>query len=193
MKFLNIYNRQEEIKVKAGSLLVAEPFLQDPNFARTVVFVCEHSEEGSVGFVLNRPTDIRLNEVLPNMYNRPVLLNQGGPVELDTLHMLHSMPDLLGGNEIAPGLYWGGSYDALQSVITDDKYPEADLKLFLGYSGWTAGQIDKEMGEGSWLVAEPSKNIIFGTDPKMAWRDAIYSLGKNYELLANMPLHPQLN
>lgn len=189
----NIYGLTNEKSIRAGSLLIAEPFLQDPNFARTVIFICEHNDDGTVGFVLNNPTDITLGDLLPEQYSGPVPINKGGPVELNTLHMLHTVPQELGGNEIAPGIYWGGSYEKLRDVVSETDLHEEDMKLFLGYSGWTGGQLQKELEEGSWLVADASKDLLFGTASNQLWKNAIYSMGKQFEILANMPIHPQLN
>lgn len=193
MDFLNIHQEAEEQKLKAGRLLVAEPFLADPNFARAVIFICEYGEEGSIGFVLNKPTEFKLGDLLPELYTPELEINKGGPVQLDTLHMIHRLPELLGGNEIFPGVYWGGSYEALQEVISDERYHPEDLKLFLGYSGWSPGQLEKEIKEGAWLITDLSEDIVFATDPNQIWKNAIHLLGKQFEILANMPINPQLN
>lgn len=193
MNFLD-RNRPQDVKeLKAGKLLIAEPFLADPNFARSVILLCECGAEGSVGFVLNRPTELTLNDLLPDLYAEAPNVSQGGPVQLDTLHMLHRIPEMLGGNEVTKGVYWGGSYEALQDMVSQHMYHEGELKLFLGYSGWSPGQLEKELEDGSWLVADIDPEILFETEPNMVWRKAIELLGKDYAILANMPLNPQLN
>ena len=177
----------------AGRLLIAEPFLADPTFTRTVIVLCEHGPEGTVGFALNRPTEHTLGDLLPEMYTPLLTVFQGGPVQLDTLHMLHRTPEALGGTEIFPGIFWGGSYEALQDAVTTNTYQPIDLRLFVGYSGWSAGQLEKELSEGSWLVADVSPNLIFETDPDDLWKRAVQSLGAKYRPLLNMPVDPQLN
>lgn len=177
----------------AGRLLIAEPFLADPSFTRTVIVLCEHGPEGTVGFALNRPTEHTLGDLLPEMYTPLLPVFQGGPVQLDTLHMLHRTPKDLGGSEIYPGIYWGGSYEALQEAVLSNSYQPIDLRLFIGYSGWGAGQLEKELQEGSWLVADVSPNLIFETDPDDLWKRAVQSLGVKYAPLLNMPVNPQLN
>lgn len=193
MDFLNIHKQADVKDLKAGQLLIAEPFLGDPNFSRVVIFLCEHSDEGSVGFILNKPTDLALGDLVPEIYAPSLMVSQGGPVQLDTLHMLHRIPARLGGNEIIDGIYWGGSYEAMQDMIRDNNYDPNDLKLFLGYTGWSPGQLEKEVKEGSWLISGMSPKLIFETQAKQAWKDAVKSLGKEYQILANMPLNPQLN
>lgn len=193
MDFLNLSRPVNDKKLVAGNLLIAEPFLADPNFCRSVILLCEHNEEGSVGFVLNRPTQLTIGDLLPNLATKWLNVGQGGPVQLDTLHMLHRIPSMLGGNEVARGVYWGGSYETLEKVVYDDSIHDIDLKLFLGYSGWSAGQLEKEIEEGSWMVVDSTKNILFETDPETMWKSSIRLLGKEYAYLANMPLNPQLN
>ena len=180
-------------KPAAGKLLIAEPFLTDPNFSRTVILLCEHSLQGTVGFILNRPTELTLGDLLPELYTPSLLVYQGGPVQMDTLHMLHRLPGTFGGNEITSGTFWGGSYEALQTVVENNACDEGDLKLYVGYAGWTKDQLTKEMEEGSWLVASPTQNILFETPPDEIWKESIKLLGKDYAYLANMPLDPQLN
>lgn len=193
MEFLNLNKPMNNKKLAPGQLLIAEPFLTDTNFSRAVILLCEHGMEGSVGFVLNRPTDLTLGDVLPDLYAPLLNINQGGPVQLDTLHMLHRMPEAFGGNEIIPGVYWGGSYEALQESVRNNEYQPIDLRLFVGYSGWSPGQLEKELEEGSWMVADLSPNILFETDTDKIWKNSIKLLGKEFSYLANMPLNPQLN
>jgi putative transcriptional regulator len=186
-------NKRTELKVTAGKLLIAEPFLSDGNFARAVVLVCEHSDEGTVGFILNKSTELTLGDLLPELYTPSLSVFNGGPVQLDTLHMLHRMPKAFGGNEIAPGVFWGGSYEALQDAISNNVYKPTDMKLFVGYAGWSPGQLEKEVGEGSWLVADFDPKLLFDTDAQAAWKESIRSLGKDYQHLAFLPTNPQLN
>lgn len=195
MDIMNLMNRpQNNLKPAAGRLLIAEPFLSDPNFSRAVVFICEHGDEGTVGFVLNHSTDLVLGDLLPELYStQELMVYQGGPVQMDTLHMLHRMPVAFGGNEISPGVYWGGSYEALQDVITQNCYQAGDIRLFVGYSGWSPGQLEKELEEGSWIVAEANDEILFEPDPKNIWKHAIQLLGREYSFMQNLPVNPLLN
>lgn len=196
-----IYYQMNDYKLKkpplsepaAGKLLIAEPFLRDGNFSRTVIFLCEHADDGSVGFVLNQDTDLKLGDILVELSSSNEPIFQGGPVQNDTLHMLHQMPELLDGKQIIDNIYWGGSFDALQETIMMHKYEPNTLKLFLGYAGWAAGQLNAEMAEGSWLVVDATPEIVFNTAPDEIWRKAISLLGDDYRYLAQMPIDPQLN
>jgi putative transcriptional regulator len=152
-----------------GRLLIAEPFLSDPNFSRSVILLCESGTDGTVGFMLNKPTELNLGDLLPELYSETLPIFHGGPVHMDTLHILHRVPQILGGIEIAPGTYWGGSYEALQRVVYGKDINPADIRLFVGYSGWSPGQLDQEMNEGSWLVSETSPSLLFDTE-STDWR-----------------------
>ena len=102
----------------AGILLISDPFLRDPNFMRTVVFLCEHSSKGSFGFVLNRPYEQTLDEFLPELEGYMLPVFYGGPVQPDTLHFLHSMPKLIpGGQRVVSGVYWGGDFNKVIELI----------------------------------------------------------------------------
>ena len=114
-------------------------------------------------------------------------------MQLDTLHMLHRAPVAYGGNEVMPGVYWGGSYDALQESVMSNDYDPSSLRLFVGYSGWAAGQLEKELQEGSWIVTDLPEDILFETDNELIWKMAIRSLGHEFAYLENMPVNAQLN
>lgn len=193
MNFVDINMPVNKVAPSIGKLLIAEPFLSDPNFARSVILLCEHGDEGSVGFILNHATELTLSDLLPEMLNKEVPVYQGGPVQMDTLHMLHRMPEKLGGTEIIPGIYWGGSYEALQEVILTNDYKPTDLRLFVGYAGWTKDQLTKELDESSWIITEAKADLLFETEAKDVWKEAVRTLGKKYAFIENMPVNPLLN
>lgn len=193
MNFVDINMPVNKVAPSIGKLLIAEPFLSDPNFARSVILLCEHGDDGSVGFILNHATELTLGDLLPEMLNKEVPVYQGGPVQMDTLHMLHRMPEKLGGTEIIPGIYWGGSYDALQEVILTNDYKPTDLRLFVGYAGWTKDQLTKELDESSWIITEAKPDLLFETEAKDVWKEAVRTLGKEYAFIENMPVNPLLN
>ena len=185
-----VYNNHE---LTTGKLLIADPFLADSNFARTVVLLCEHGEDGTVGFVLNNRTDIAIGDLLPEISAAMLIVNQGGPVQTDTLHMVHRIPEVLGGNKVVDGVFWGGSYEVLQTILAGNTYDSDMLQLFVGYSGWSVGQLQEEIDQRSWIVTDFQPHILFGTDTDEMWKAAILSLGKEYEYLINLPINPQLN
>ncbi|MBO9617622.1 MAG: YqgE/AlgH family protein [Niabella sp.] len=177
-----------------GTFLIANPHLNDPNFVRTVVFLCEHDAEGSVGFVMNRKTDQTIGDLIPEMEGQRFPIYEGGPVGLDSIHFLHQYPDQIpGGKEVTDGIYWGGDFETLASLMTTGKIEAAKVRFFLGYSGWGAAQLDMEMEEKTWIVAKARKDFVFCRDERELWKDILKHLGGDYELIINAPIDPRLN
>jgi putative transcriptional regulator len=178
----------------AGILLISDPFLKDPNFMRTVVFLCEHKEEGSFGFVLNRKYENTLAELIPELEGYPVPVYYGGPVQMDTVHFLHQYPDEIpGGVEVLKGIYWGGDFDIVVKMIRGNSIDTDKIRFFIGYSGWSGGQLSDELSEKSWLTAKATRKLIFHKKHEEVWKDSLKQLGGDYEMMINFPIDPQLN
>ncbi len=195
MEFINIAENLKPQPPEKGKLLIAGPFLNDSEFARTVVFMCEHGEEGSVGYTINQPLNITIGDLIQELepYQSEIVVYKGGPVQPDTLHFLHTIPAQLGGVEVIPGIYWGGSFELFKDLVRGSLISEKNIRVFLGYSGWSEGQLAREMNEGTWFVGPGKKNIIFDTDCDEVWKTAIEDLGKEYSFLAHIPIDPQMN
>jgi putative transcriptional regulator len=179
---------------RPGMLLIADPFLKDPNFMRTVVFLCEHQQEGSFGFVLNRQYDQYLDDILPDLDGIHLPVYYGGPVQVDTLHFLHTIPDIIpGGYEIEDGVYWGGDFELLTQLLKEGSVDTSRIRFYLGYSGWSDGQLTNELKEKSWLTVEAKKKIVFHKNLDEIWKDSLKELGGDYEMMINFPIDPQLN
>jgi putative transcriptional regulator len=177
-----------------GILLIADPFLKDPNFLRTVVFLCEHKEEGSFGFVLNRKYENTLDEMIPELEGHQIPVFYGGPVQIDTIHFLHQYPvEIPGGQEILKGVYWGGDFDAVVTLIKNNEVDKNKIRFYIGYSGWGDGQLEFEMKEKTWLTVKANSKLVFHRDIDTIWKDALKHLGGDYEMMVNFPIDPQLN
>jgi putative transcriptional regulator len=177
-----------------GILLIADPFLKDPNFLRTVVFLCEHKEEGSFGFVLNRRYENTLNELLPDLDDLNLPVYYGGPVQMDTIHFLHQYPeDIPGGEEVIKGVYWGGDFEKLVNMLKTGTIDHNKIRFYIGYSGWSDGQLKTELEEKSWLTVEGNRKLIFHKNYEEIWKDSLKQLGGDYEMMINFPIDPQLN
>ena len=177
-----------------GTLLIANPFLKDPNFIRSVIFICEHKQEGSFGFVLNKKYTANLGELVPELEAYDIPVYYGGPVQKDTIHFLHQYPDLIpGGEEVLNGVYWGGNFESLISYVKNNDIDFNKIRFFIGYSGWSEGQLDGEMEEKSWLTVDAIRKLIFHKHPEEIWKDSLKHLGGDYEMMINFPLDPQLN
>ena len=179
----------------SGRLLISEPFMNDPNFKRSVILLAEHSEEGTLGYVLSHQSEYKLSDVLPDVGYSEMPVYVGGPVANNTLHFIHRCPDKIeGGVEIWDGIYWGGSFDTVKELVSTFQITENDIKFFAGYSGWTPGQLDIEIEENTWIVANKfNPEIVFTHDEQNIWREVVISLGQRYAHIANFPENPALN
>ena len=177
-----------------GILLIADPFLKDPNFLRTVVFLCEHREEGSFGFVLNRKYENTLDELIPDVEGFKLPVFYGGPVQMDTIHFLHQYPeDIPGGEEVMKGIYWGGDFVKAVEMIKSGEMDFKKIRFYIGYSGWGNGQLMEEMKEKSWLTVKANRKLIFQTSAEEIWKESLKHLGGDYEMMIHFPTDPQLN
>jgi len=178
-----------------GTLLIAEPFLKDPNFSRTVILLCEHKDEGSFGFVLNRYAENTLEELMPDRAAGLGLpIHYGGPVQKDTLHFLHQCPDRIpGGFEVADGVVWGGDFETAVQLLRSGEIDQGKIRFFVGYSGWSGGQLDSEMKEKSWLTVAAKRNLVFQPEASDIWKESLRLLGGEYEMMINFPIDPSLN
>ena len=182
------------VEPAGGILLIADPFLKDPNFLRTVVFLCEHNEEGSFGFVLNRKYENTLDELIPELEGHKLPVYYGGPVQVDSIHFLHQYPDEIpGGQEVIKGVYWGGDFDAVVSLIKNPAINTNKIRFFIGYSGWTKGQLAEEITVKTWLTVKANRKLIFHEHKEEIWKDSLKHLGGDYEMMVHFPIDPQLN
>lgn len=177
-----------------GKILIAEPLMGDPNFDRTVVFLTDHNPEGSVGFILNRIVDVSFDELVLDFPSFNITIGEGGPVQQDNMFFLHSKGELLpSSEEIIPGVYWGGDFNILKELISMDLLRPEDIRFFLGYSGWSAGQLEAEIDQKAWQIAPANSEIIFNEVPEKIWPKVLASLGGDYPLWQNTPIDPNLN
>jgi putative transcriptional regulator len=176
-----------------GILLIADPFLKDPNFLRTVVFLCDHREEGSFGFVLNRQYQNTLDELIPELEGHKLPVFYGGPVQIDTIHFLHQYPEVIpGGQEVLKGVYWGGDFETVVNLIRNDEIDPGKIRFYIGYSGWSDGQLKDEMKEKTWLTVKATRKLVFNQNYEEIWKDSLRHLGGDYEIMVNFPTDPQL-
>ena len=183
------------IPAAAGCLLISEPFMMDPNFKRAVILLTEYSEAGAMGFILNHPGDFLLGDVLPDVSYSELPVYTGGPVGNNTLHFIHCCPEKIeDGIEIAEGIFWGGDFEKVKELVSSYQLSENEIRFFTGYSGWTPKQLDDEIKEDSWIVANKlNKETIFSQNEENLWREVVISLGNRYAHIANFPENPALN
>jgi putative transcriptional regulator len=180
--------------LKAGSLLLASANLLESNFKRSVLIMCEHNDNGSLGFILNRPMEFKVCEAITGFDEIDEPLHMGGPVQVDTVHFLHTRGDVIDGSlEILPGVFWGGDKDQLSYLINTGVIRPSDVRFFLGYSGWGSGQLEEEFEEGSWYIAEATTDVIFSDEYERMWSRSVRSKGGEYRYIANSPELPGMN
>lgn len=186
--------RLKIVKPAKGKLLVAEPFLGDPSFDRTVILIAEHNDEGTVGFVLNRPMGLSMSQVLKDFpeFNAPVF--NGGPVQKENLYFVHSRGDLLPTSiNLTDDLFWGGDIERIKMLISTGLLDENEIRFFLGYSGWGKHQLESEIEEQSWIVITQKAIDLFKHSDSNPWREILSNLGGDYRLWANSPADPLFN
>jgi len=181
------------IPLSENIFLIADPFLKDMHFKRSVVFICEHNDDGSFGLVQNEPTDYFLDQLLDKITIENIPIFKGGPVGLNTIHFLHQFPYIPKCIKLSNDLFWGGDIETIMELINTNQIDLQKIKFFVGYSGWSPKQLFEEITEKTWLLSEVHTDIIFKSKPNETWKDALKFLGGEYEQLINYPIDPQLN
>lgn len=192
---MDYFTSDRLIKPERGDLLISEPYLPDPNFERTVIFLCEHDENGTFGLVLNKPAKIALRELVDEVGDFPSHVFVGGPVEHDTLHFLHRDEAMINSSrEVSSGVYWGGNFNKLTERMNTREVQSEDLRFFIGYSGWSPGQLMQEIESKSWIVYKgTTPEMIFDWDNQHLWKACLNSMGGKFRLISNYPKDPRLN
>ncbi len=182
-------------KLKKGHLLIAEPsIIGDLSFNRSVILLADHNKEGSVGFIINKPLQYTINDLVPDIEASFSIYN-GGPVEQDNLYFIHNIPELIPNSiEISSGVYWGGDFDSTKELINSGKINKDNIRFFLGYTGWGENQLEKEMQGNSWIITKNNyENKIIGKPTAHFWKEQIMELGGDYLIWSNAPENPSLN
>jgi len=191
---MEFFKYSNKLQPERGRLLISEPFLADPNFERTVVLLCEHNEEGSFGFVVNKPSLLKIGEVMEAIGSIDERVFVGGPVQQDTLHFLHRNTSLDNAVKIRDEIFWGGDFEGLVANIDAATVKSSDVRFYLGYSGWSSGQLELELQDDSWIVCDyVTDELLFDTDPTLMWKKALDSMGGRFSVYANYPVDPRLN
>jgi len=185
---------ENRIEPMPGVALIAAGSLRDPNFIRTVILLCEHTDEGSFGLVLNQTLPLKLSDGFKNLRDWDAPLFKGGPVQAGALHFLHGNQNLeIGSREILPGVYWGGDFHALNDLMASSSARPSQFRFFAGYSGWGSGQLQAEIDRQDWYLARMHSGLVFCDDADDHWRQILRSMGSEYAMISNLPVNAQLN
>ncbi|WP_124981370.1 YqgE/AlgH family protein [Nonlabens xiamenensis] len=185
----------KQVLPEKGKLLISEPsIIGDDSFSRSVILLTEFNTEGVVGFILNKPLDCTLDQLIPEI-SLKLEVYQGGPVEMDNLYFLHNIPHLIPNSHlIEDGIYWGGDFNVVSALINCGTITGNEIKFFLGYSGWERSQLETELDGNSWVVAKntDSKELL-SDNMHDIWKRNMKTLGGAYELWSNAPENPSYN
>jgi putative transcriptional regulator len=177
-----------------GKILISEPFLPDTFFNRSIVYLTDHTPQGSVGFILNKKLDLQVGSAIEGFEGWNENLSMGGPVAPDTLHYLHNLGELIPNSVLVEGnIYWGGDIDTIRELIKTRKINQSQIRFFLGYSGWSAGQLERELKENSWVIAKVNSNIVLNNKNDDIWKRVLRSFKNKYRMWADFPDSPEMN
>jgi putative transcriptional regulator len=184
-----------EVKIKKGQLLLSEPsLLGETSFNRSVILLAEYTTEGTVGFILNKPLEFTIGNLIPEI-NSSLTVYNGGPVEQDNLYFIHTIPKKIQNSiEISNGIFWGGDFESLKNLLNEDKISKTEIRFFLGYTGWTKEQLETELQKDNWLLIDNKEKEKLLTKPiNEFWKEKIKAQGGDYILFSNAPEDPILN
>lgn len=189
------FSFKNKLKPQKGRILISDPFQSDEYFQRSVVYLCEHSNQGTFGFVLNNLVDINLNQLHPSFPNIPIEMSIGGPVETESMYFIHTLGNELNDSIlIDKNICMGGDFRQLYSFITLEHIQANQIKFFLGYSGWSPGQLDEEINRNAWVVAEIEDSIdVMNNQSADAWNQFMKKMGQKFNIMTNFPLDPNDN
>ena len=184
-----------------GKLLIAMPGMGDPRFDHSVVYLCAYSDEGAMGLIVNRPTHVSVSQALSQHFELPSsehFLFNGGPVEENALLILHNSTDFDQEHEpVVPGVFVGTSPDIFDRVTESMNEPDGDFRfrIYSGYSGWGAGQLEFEMSRGDWFILPATAEFIFRSDPYEVWEDVLAALQRRHRIVpeSDEPASPEWN
>lgn len=177
-----------------GDLLLSEPFLIDDNFSRAVILICETTDDGAFGLILNQTLDLKLLEFMQNVGKFDSIVGIGGPVDQEQLFFIHSFPDLTAAISITDNFYLGGDFDELIEKVALGIYPSDEVRFFIGYTGWSKGQLQNEIAEKTWIVTKPPAGFsVYKTKDEQLWEIILKSLGGKYKQMASFPINPNEN
>lgn len=181
-------------EIKAGTILLAEPFMMDSHFKRGVVLICESRADGHVGFILNKPIHMNIQELVGHFPDFDAEVYYGGPVATDTVHFVHNVGNLIeDSTEVARGVYWGGDFEKLKFLVDSKLVKPGNVKFFVGYSGWTEGQLQEELELGSWILDHMHPNYAFKKIKEDLWKKVMENKDDIYTVIAQLPDEPIYN
>ena len=187
-------DRQKYCKPAQGCILISEPFMRDTYFQRAVVLLAEHNEDGTFGIILNKPLNLKLNDVVSGFPDFQAPVYFGGPVKTDSLFYIHTRgKDIEGSVKILDSIYWGGQLEVVVDMMQNKLISPDEIRFYLGYSGWDPKQLDNELNESSWVVTQVRASQLLKNPPETMWSRIVKILGREFSGWVNYPTDPSLN
>lgn len=180
--------------IENGSLLISHPTMLDDTFFKGIILITHHNYEESIGLVINRPSKIKLHEIISEIpvSNFPVYI--GGPVAKNSIHYIHNIgkkiPESI---KIVDGLYFGGDFDVVKNLIEAKEISKKNIRFFAGYTGWESNQLEKEIKEESWIINKANKELCLRYSNENLWGEILRKMDKKYAIWSNLPKNPSLN
>lgn len=182
-----------KLDIKKGALLIAPPLTDDDYFHNSVVLLADYSNENIVGFILNKPLDFNISDLIDDFPNFKTTLYYGGPVATDNLYFLHRVPSKIENSiHIIGDLYWGGDFNQVKDLIQNNKLTNNEIRFFLGYSGWEINQLSNELKDNLWITDEFNTSL-FECDVLEIWKKRLCEKKQDYKIWVNAPKDPSLN
>lgn len=189
----DFFKIQSKLAPQKGRIIISEPFLSGNYFSRSTVLLVDYSDNGAVGFILNKPFKIGIKEMFSNFPDCDFEVFIGGPVNKSNLYFIHTLGNQINGSlKVKDELYWGGDFEQLKSLIATGEVANDQVKFFIGYSGWGAGQLDTEIAENSWLISDADIQLIMKSDRNF-WLETVKNAGGHYKIWKNFPEDPNFN
>lgn len=191
MKNDNLY----AITPQVGKILIASPFLDSTSFARSVILLITY-ENGFMGIVINKLSDSPkiVNTLIDSLKEAPAIpLYNGGIVDKDVLFCMHTNPNIKDSLCIRKGLYINGDFSQIEKMALNSDKQDSKAKFCIGYAGWTEGQLEQEIEDGSWVVSDADSDLLFSENINQIWGTALRRMGEPYSIWTQFPLEPLLN
>ena len=199
IKELFNFNKLNSLSLQKGRVLISDPFLNDDYFSNSVILLCEINEKGAFGLVLNHYIEETVSDFMnsfSDLDTNDYKISLGGPVDTDSIYYVHTRPDLIENSiHIFDNIYLGNGkeFDDIANLIREKKISNKEIKFFLGYSGWTQGQLDEELNKNSWFVGNLSSHTLMNYQEKDIWKKTLEQMSEKHRVISNFPQNPMLN
>tara|TARA_B100000963_G_scaffold236775_1_gene207006 strand:+ start:10373 stop:10924 length:552 start_codon:yes stop_codon:yes gene_type:complete len=182
------------LNLKKGKLLISEPLITDKFFFKGIILITHYSKIETLGLMINHPTKYYLNDIIDGIKKNNFKIYLGGPVAQNTIQFIHTLGGIIKNSiEINNGLFWGGDFSIVKSLINNNKISSNDIKFFMGYSGWSENQLENEIKEKSWILENSSTKLCMQNLNSEIWSKIVKKKGEKYAIWANLPINPNLN